>query len=125
VAISLFLSTFSCTKSLDDFDESQLLTNSSISSGKKLYEWLGCASCHSVDASEAAGGTLKAILGTKVIFEDGTSRLRDREYLRESILNPSRNIVRGRSDFMKNYSEIFRDHEDKLKLVLDYLESLK
>ena len=54
-----------------------------------------CASCHSVDGSPNTGPTWKDAYGSEVEFTDGTKALTDDNYIRESIVYPTKKLVKG------------------------------
>ena len=78
-----------------DGSESSVSTRAPIL-GEELYDLLGCANCHSSDGSDrVTGPTHFGAFGTEVELEDGSIVVRDREYLRRSIVDPASQIVPG------------------------------
>ena len=63
--------------------------------GAKLYESLGCSSCHTLTGAKSVGPTWKGLAGSKVPLSNGQSVTADDAYLLESILNPDKQIVKG------------------------------
>ena len=61
----------------------------------KLLDDYGCTACHSLDGSDAIGGTLKGLYGSTRTLADGTTVIADDAYLRESIVNPDAKVVKG------------------------------
>ncbi len=55
----------------------------------------GCASCHGSDGGGGVGPALAGVIGSTVLLADGTSVAADRDYLVESITEPSAKIVEG------------------------------
>ncbi len=68
--------------------------------GKFLYTRYGCDSCHSLDGSRVVGPTFLGIYDQKVQFEDGSDTTVDEAYMKESILDPGKKIVKGFTNAM-------------------------
>lgn len=92
-------------------------------SGAEIAQLSGCAACHSVDGSELVGPTWLDIAGSERPIEGGGTILADRDYLRESIVDPSAVIVAGFPDVMvKTFGETLSAAE--IDALIDYIESL-
>lgn len=63
--------------------------------GKRLYQLRGCMPCHSTDGSVMIGPTYRNLFGHEAIFEDGSRRIADENYLRNCILDPMSVRLRG------------------------------
>jgi len=63
--------------------------------GAKLYESLGCSSCHTLTGAKSVGPTYKGLYGSKVQVSNGQTVTADDAYLLESILDPDKQIVKG------------------------------
>ena len=65
--------------------------------GQELYQTMGCMACHSLDGTTAgrSGPTLRGVFGTVRDFQKGKSREANEAYIRESILNPPKNILKA------------------------------
>ncbi len=62
--------------------------------GKELFDRFRCDTCHTPkDVPE--GPSLHGIVGTERIMTDGSRALADRDYIRESILDPYRRLTAG------------------------------
>lgn len=70
--------------------------------GEFLFEQRGCVTCHS-GKSGARGPNLTGVFGTMVNFTSGDPVLADEEYVRESIMEPSKKIVEGYTPLMPNF----------------------
>ncbi len=94
--------------------------------GGALFNTSGCPTCHLVDASGdpsvTVGPPLYAVYKREVELEDGRTIVADEEYLRRSILEPMKNIVRGYKALMPTYEGRLSQIE-VLQLVA-YLKSL-
>lgn len=67
--------------------------------GQKKYGQV-CKSCHSLDGSKLVGPSFKGIWGRQTALADGTTVTVDENYVRNSIVNPSSQIVSGYPDQM-------------------------
>ena len=92
--------------------------------GARLFKAMACAGCHSlgVETDGFYGPPFKGLFGSKRQFEDGTSHIADEEYLRESILTPSKRIVKGYEAEMPSFVGALSD-SDVESLIL-YIKSL-
>ena len=63
--------------------------------GRAIMRSKGCASCHGSDGGGGVGPALFDVIGSTVPLADGTSVTADRDYLVESITEPSAKIVEG------------------------------
>jgi cytochrome c2 len=98
--------------------------SASVQQGEELFQRIGCIACHSTDRSTAGtiGPTVGGLYGSVRPLEDGTSRVADEAYLRESILRPAAAIVRGFPDSMPPYLGVLSDEE--IESLLLYIRSL-
>ncbi len=70
--------------------------------GERLFASLGCNACHSGDAA-ARGPNLANVYGSRVQLVDGSQRLVDDAFLRDTILNPSQHMTAGYAPIMPTY----------------------
>ena len=73
----------------------------SAEAGKRLYENLGCAACHT---NAKVGPHLTNLFGRDVMLADNTTVRADDAYLRESILDPGKRLVKGYANTMPKYT---------------------
>ena len=90
--------------------------------GEKLFQQLGCVTCHRSD-SGARGPNLAGLYGQPVNLTDGTQVVADDSYVRESILYPSAKVVAGYQNIMPNFQG--QISEDGLLALLEYIKSMK
>jgi cytochrome c oxidase subunit 2 len=90
--------------------------------GLQLWTSRGCSQCHSIDGTRLSGPTWKDLYGHTVELADGTTTVADENYVRESILYPERQIVRGFDNVMPSYRGQLKDN-DILALVA-YLKTI-
>src|SRR6202042_1264937 len=70
--------------------------------GERLFTSLGCASCHSGEAS-ARGPNLAQVYGSRLQLADGSTVTANDAFLREAILNPSTRVTAGYAPIMPTY----------------------
>ncbi len=63
--------------------------------GKLLAQRRGCNQCHSTDGTAGTGPSFKDLFGEQVKLADGSSVTADENYIRESILDPTKKVVSG------------------------------
>lgn len=96
----------------------------SIEKGAQLFQATACAGCHALDlgASALHGPPLYNLYQSERQFADGTSGIADDDYIRASILEPAKKVVKGYPGEMPSYLGIL-SHSDVESLVL-YIRSL-
>lgn len=108
----------------------------SVKLGRKIATDYGCVACHSVDGSKkvaeepnlVVGPSWRGLYGSKRKFTDGTFvKKADDVYLRESILDPARNVTKGFETTktgvgMPSYLGVLRD--DQVASLILYIKSL-
>lgn len=94
------------------------------SKGQILFETRGCTGCHSLDASVIVGPSLKGIFMRETNIQGLGKVISDEAYIRNSILNPNRQIVEGfPAGVMIPYKDILS--EDDVKEIILYLKEIK
>jgi cytochrome c oxidase subunit 2 len=63
--------------------------------GQMLFQTKGCAACHSINGAPGVGPTFKGLFGRGEALADGTTVTVDDAYVRESIVEPQKKIVKG------------------------------
>ena len=97
--------------------------DSPAAAGRRLFETIGCAPCHSAE-SGARGPALDHLFGGTVKLADGRSVAADETYLRESILDPRAKLVAGYEPIMPaNYRDLLS--EEGILQVVAYIKSLR
>lgn len=93
-----------------------------VEQGRELFmNKLGCASCHAGGQGQR-GAKLEGIFGTNVKLTNGQSVKVDDDYLRNSILNPSAQIVEGYQPIMPTFKG--QVTEEQLVALIAYIKSL-
>lgn len=70
--------------------------------GELLFKQLNCANCHTAENTNRAP-TLNGVAGRNVTLANGSTVVADDIYIRDSIVNPYRQIVKGYSNTMPAY----------------------
>lgn len=96
--------------------------------GRRLAELMGCVACHSQDGTTLGrvGPSWKGLAGSRREFSDGTVRVADPDYLRESIREPAKRVVKGfeKSDTgMPSYEGVLS--ESQIEALILYLGTLR
>ncbi|MBX3297538.1 MAG: cytochrome c oxidase subunit II [Acidobacteria bacterium] len=109
----------------DDFErwlQGNASNQTPVEQGRDLFEnKLGCASCHAAGSGQR-GAALENIYGKEVKFVGGGSAIVDDEYLRNSILNPSSQVVEGYQPIMPTFKG--QVTEEQLIALVAYIKSL-
>ncbi|MBI2930686.1 MAG: cytochrome c oxidase subunit II [Planctomycetes bacterium] len=100
--------------------DTRLSGESPVAQGLKLFQSLGCATCHNPQPS-ARCPNLVGLFGRTVRLRDGSTVTVDDAYLRESILDPAAKIVEGYEPIMPTFQS--RVSEEQLLQLLAYLKS--
>lgn len=90
--------------------------------GRKLWDRKGCKTCHSLDGATNTGPTFKGVWGIQQPLRDGSSILVDENFVRDSILNPNKNVAKGYDAVMPTYQGRVKDRE--IDMIIAMLKSL-
>jgi cytochrome c oxidase subunit 2 len=96
-------------------------TQSLVEQGATLFRALGCSGCH------GPGGTVRAprlegVFGHPVALADRRTVLADEAYIRDSILEPQKDVAAGYDPVMPSFNGLIEE-DDLMKLVA-YVQSL-
>lgn len=89
--------------------------------GQRLFQDLGCASCHLPDGT-GRGPTLVGLMGSTVQLAGGQTVRADEAYIRESILHPTARIVAGYQPIMPTFQGLVT--EESITQLIEYIRSL-
>ena len=93
-----------------------------VEQGRDLFEnKLGCASCHA-GGPQQRGAKLEGIFGHEVKLVGGQTVIADEQYIKNSILNPSSQIVEGYQPIMPTFKG--QVTEEQLVSLVAYIKSL-
>lgn len=102
-------------------DESDLSKFQPLERGQVIYD-MYCKTCHTLDGSPRTGPSFKGLWGKTEEFTDGTSGVVDEAYVRESLTQPGKKVVKGYPNTMTPF-DAFTDVE--YEGVFALLKSLK
>ena len=71
-----------------------------INPGMALAIGKGCDACHSIDGSAGIGPSWSGIYGSPRVMANGSRRIADDAYLRESMRDPAAEVVEGFQNIM-------------------------
>jgi cytochrome c oxidase subunit 2 len=89
--------------------------------GKALFGALGCSGCHD-PASNIHAPDLRGVYGRAVPLSDGRIVTADEAYIRDSVLEPTKEVVAGYAPVMPSFRGIVT--EDEMVKLIAYLKSL-
>jgi cytochrome c oxidase subunit II len=92
-----------------------------LAGAQKILDDNGCTACHSLDGSDAPGGTFKGLYGSSRVLATGVTVLADEAYIRESIETPDAKVVNGRDPVMPPSTLTAAEIDS----IIDYLKALK
>jgi cytochrome c oxidase subunit 2 len=109
----------------DEFDNwlsGNVAGQTPVEAGKDLFEnKLGCASCHAGGPAQR-GAKLEGIFNHEVKLVGGATVIADDKYIRDSILNPSGQVVEGFQPIMPTFKG--QVTEEQLTSLVAYIKSL-
>ncbi len=89
--------------------------------GAQLFQQSGCIGCHT-GAAGAPAPSLNGVFGKQVELANGQTVVADENYIRESILNPSAQVVKGFQPIMPSYQG--RLSTEEVFALVTYIQSL-
>lgn len=89
--------------------------------GYRIYS-KNCATCHSTGKDKIIGPGFEGIWGKKREFESGDSLVADAAYIKESILYPSKKVVKSYPNKMNAFAGMLSDQD--IDHVIEYLKTL-
>jgi cytochrome c oxidase subunit 2 len=91
--------------------------------GELMFKNFGCGGCHTTDGSPKIGPTLKGLFGKMEKIRGAGSVSVDENYLRESLLEPQKQIVEGFEPQMPSFKGQMSDA--RIDGLIAYIKSLK
>jgi len=86
----------------------------------------GCLGCHSIDGTKIVGPSFKNLFNSKgKVLRNGNlvEVLKDKEYIKSSILESKKDIVEGYPDIMPSFKGILKNEE--IEAISEYIKTLK
>jgi len=93
-----------------------------VEAGRLLFENLRCDTCHAAGSGQR-GPDLAGRFGRSVTLADGQTMRFDEDYVRESMLEPTRRVSAGFQPVMPTYQG--QVNEDQIQKIIAYLKSLE
>jgi cytochrome c oxidase subunit 2 len=91
--------------------------------GQKLYEQFRCGSCHlPQNGKPARAPSLANLFAQPVPLSDGTTKIADESYIRQSILEPNEDVVAGYQSIMPTFEG--QISEEGILQLTAYIKSL-
>jgi cytochrome c oxidase subunit 2 len=91
--------------------------------GALLYSGKGgCNGCHTIDGTRYVGPSFRNIYGHAAELTDGRTVVVDENYIRESILDPNAQVVKGYQPVMNSYKGLLSDRE--ILALIEFIKSL-
>ena len=103
------------------WSESQPESQNLAEQGAKLFRSLGCSGCHA-KASAIHAPDLNGVYGHTVQLSDGRTVVADEAYIRDSILQPKKDVVAGFQPIMPSFKDVVSDGQ--IVKLMAYLKSL-
>ena len=100
--------------------------NIPVAEGLTLLKNTGCIACHSLDGAKLVGPSLLGVYGKKhVVVSNGqdVEMVADDAYLKASIIEPNRDVVKG---FNRGLMQSYRDKltDEQIGKIIDYIKTL-
>jgi cytochrome c oxidase subunit 2 len=96
-------------------------TESIVRAGERLFHERGCSGCHAPN-SKLQAPLLEGLYRKPVPLSDGTMVTADDQYLRDSILQPAKQISAGYDNIMPSYAGHLS--EEEIMALIAYLKSI-
>lgn len=81
-----------------------------------------CSGCHTTDGSIGTGPSFKRLFGDTVHLSDGSTLIADENYIRESIVDPHKQIVQGYAAVMPTFKGQLSDRD--ITAIIEYIKEL-
>lgn len=91
--------------------------------GAILYKTKTCNTCHTTNGAPLIGPSFKGLWGKQEALVDGSTVLVDENYIRESIMDPMKKIVKGFAPAMPTFRGMLSDTE--VNAIIAYMKTLK
>lgn len=91
--------------------------------GAQLFKTKTCNACHTVNGARLIGPTFKGLYGSEVELMSGTKVKADENYIRESLMDPMKKIVKGYPPSMPTFRGMLSDEE--VNQLIAYIKTLQ
>ena len=91
--------------------------------GAVLYKTKTCNTCHTINGSALIGPSFKGVWGKQSELVDGSKVSVDENYIRESMMDPMKKIVKGFPPAMPTFRGMLSDED--VNALIAYIKTLK
>jgi len=91
--------------------------------GRQLYNSRACVTCHSLDGSVKTGPSFKGIFGHRVELADGSTITVNEDYIRQSIMDPTSQVVKGFQPVMPTFAGLLSS--DDIDALIAFIKSVE
>ena len=114
-------------KAQNNFDAETAFAGDVTKLGEYYSSKGGCAACHSIDGTAGTGPTWKGLYGAERQFADGSAAVADDNYIRNSVIEPQKQVVAGYPPNMpmglhKTFGK--GKEEAGLSAIIEYIKTL-
>lgn len=95
---------------------------SAVEFGAKMFVAKGCNACHSIDGSAKIGPSFANIWGKTHKFVGGNTKVVDDNYIRDSVMEPAKDVVEGYQPVMPSFKGQLNDQQ--VEALIEYIKSL-
>lgn len=103
--------------------EEELLNKPLPELGELTFKKQGCGTCHTTDGTAKIGPTFKGLFGRSETLADGSTVSVDENYIKESLVDPQKQLVSGYPPSMPTYKGRMKDRE--ISGLIEYIKTLK
>ncbi len=96
-------------------------TSDPVEYGAKLYKSKGCSACHTLDGVKGQGPSWKGLFGMEREFSNAKKLVVDEQYLRESIIQPHKKLVKGYGAVMP----VTQLKDRQVDALIEYIKTVK
>lgn len=89
--------------------------------GEQLYAQNACQTCHSTDGTRLVGPSFQNLFGHEVTLSDGSTVTADEDYIRQSIQDPSSQIVEGFGNVMVSFDYL---SDSEVQSLIEFIKTL-
>lgn len=116
-------------KAQNNFDAETAFAGNVTKLGEYYSSKGGCAGCHSIDGAAGTGPTWQGLYGAERNFADGSKAVADDDYIRNSVLEPQKQVVAGypAAGMPMGLHKTFGKGKEEagLAAIIEYIKTLK
>ncbi len=108
-------------KDYQDWLQARPASEGMAAQGEKRFREFGCSGCHGPNSAVHAP-PLAGIYGREVHLQDGSTVVVDERYIRDSVLQPAKQVVAGYQPVMPSFKG--QIHDEQLMQIVAYIKSI-